>query len=243
LGNARPAEALASIIIRRASAFVGSAKAVRMHRPISVIASSARALVCGVWFFVVRENSFLCEVAGCRLAGNAEGGLLLRRLKKGRAGDYISNTVRNCLVYGGGCGIECDNAVVVNLLGCTVYQSGKTAFYLHDDTNSVLINECRTFQITGSAVRAVRSHELNVSGNIFCGHTEHGIVIEECSWGAIVGNNVNYYSEAGVVRGGEGSCEARNVCHGEEPYISTSDYPWCQSFQPHLTREFIERQL
>ncbi len=139
---------------------------------------------------VVREGSFLCEVSGCRLAGNAGAGIHLHDLRKGRAGDYIPNTIRGCTVYGGGVGIECDRAIVVNVLGCTVYQSKDTAYLVHDDSNSVLVSGCRSFQITGSALVAEASHELNVSSNIFCWHTSHGIRVRDCRWGTICGNEV-----------------------------------------------------
>jgi hypothetical protein len=142
---------------------------------------------CGI---EVRNGSFLSEVRGCRLAGNAEAGIRFHKLKKGRAGDYIANTISDCIIYGGGRGIDCEEAIVVNIVGCTVYQSKDTAYYLHRDTNSVLISGCRTFQITGSAVVVEDSHELNVTGNIFCWHTGHGIVVRGARWGAITGNEV-----------------------------------------------------
>lgn len=67
--------------------------------------------------------------------------------------------------------------------------SKSVGFYLHDQSNSTLISGCRTFQIQDDAVRVVDSHELNVSGNIFCWHDGHGIVLDNVIWGNVNGNN------------------------------------------------------
>ncbi|MCC5846909.1 MAG: right-handed parallel beta-helix repeat-containing protein [Verrucomicrobia bacterium] len=138
---------------------------------------------------VLQNHCFLCEVRGCQLADNRQSGLLLKNLLKGRVGDYIQNHVSHTTVYGGGEGIRCDEATVVNLTGCSIFQSGGHAFHLIS-SNSVLISGCRTFQITGSAVVAEKSHELNVSSGIFCWHTEDGIRLKACRWGVLSANEV-----------------------------------------------------
>lgn len=57
----------------------------------------------GIW---VRNNSFLCEVRGCTLAGNDKANLYLHELARGNYGDFIPTLVTNCIAYGGGKGIE-----------------------------------------------------------------------------------------------------------------------------------------
>jgi hypothetical protein len=141
----------------------------------------------GVW---IRSSSFLCEVRGCQLVDNREANLFLDTLREGRAGDYIPNLVTNCMIYGGGRGIECKSAIVVNIVACAVYQTSDTAYYLHEDSNSVVLSGCRSFQISGDAVVVEDSHELNITGNIFCWHTGHGIVVRDSFWGTIAANEI-----------------------------------------------------
>jgi uncharacterized Zn-binding protein involved in type VI secretion len=155
--------------------------------------SKVRDLFCarmgdyGVW---LRNDSFLCEVHGCSVAGSGKAGIFLDHLREGPYGDYVPTMITNCIVYGGGKGIECKDAIVVNIVACAVYQTGDVAYHLHHTSNSVLISGCRSFQITGEAVRVEGTHEFNLSSNIFCWHTGHGVVIEDCYWGTICGNEV-----------------------------------------------------
>ena len=37
----------------------------------------------------------------------------------------MPNLVTNCIVYGGGAGIECNHALVVNIVACQAYLTGK----------------------------------------------------------------------------------------------------------------------
>ncbi len=141
----------------------------------------------GIW---LREHTFLSEIRGCSVAGCREVGIRLSMLREGAFGDYVPNLVTNCIVYGGGRGIECEDAIVVNLVANCVYQASGPAFHIHSRSNSVLISGCRTFQITGVAVLVDGAHEFNCSSNIFCWHTEEGIIIRDAHWGAIVGNEV-----------------------------------------------------
>jgi hypothetical protein len=142
----------------------------------------------GIW---LRNNSFLCEIRGCKIANSGKSNILLEKLKSGgRGGDFVPNLVTNSMVYGGGAGIECDNAIVVNIVACQAYMTSRPGFFIHNQSNSVLISGSRTFQILDNAVEVNNSDEINVSGNIFCWHTGHGIVLNNVAWGTISGNNV-----------------------------------------------------
>jgi len=141
----------------------------------------------GIW---VRENSFLCTVFNCSLAGNGKTNIYLDNLGEGRCGNYLPNLITGCTIYGGGKGIECKRAIVVNIVGCVVFQTMDIAYHIHSFSNSVVISGSRTFQITGQAVVVEESHELNVSSNIFCWHTGSGIVVKNSSWGTISANEI-----------------------------------------------------
>lgn len=140
---------------------------------------------------VLCNHSFLCEVRGCKIADVKGSGILLKDLNKGgRGGDFVPNLVTNCIVYASGVGIECNHALVANIVACEVYQADSYGFYIHNISNSVLVSGCRTFQISGEAIRVDGSHEINISSNIFCWHTGHGIVLNNVRWGTVTGNNV-----------------------------------------------------
>jgi hypothetical protein len=141
----------------------------------------------GIW---LRDNSFLCHISDCHLAGNANTNLLLENMYRGEYGDFIPNLITGCTIYGGGKGIETARAIVVNIVGCQVYQTAGTAFHIHSESNSVLISGCRSFQITGCAVVVEDTDEFNLSSNILCWHTEDGVVIRRSRWGAVVGNEI-----------------------------------------------------
>lgn len=138
----------------------------------------------------MREHSFLCRVSGCSLSG-CDVGILLQRLREGPAGDYLPNLVSDCMVYsdGNGTAVRCDGAIVMNLTGIIVFNTA-IGFHLINQSNSVSISGSRTFQLTDKALLVENSHELNVSGNIFCWHVHEGIVVRDSWWGSIVGNNI-----------------------------------------------------
>lgn len=141
----------------------------------------------GIWF---RDRTFLSEVRGCKISDCGKSNIFFQGLRSNsRAGDFVPNLITNCIVYGGNYGIELESSLVTNIIACEVYMTQSVAFYLHDDSNSTLISGCRTFQIQDDAVRVVNSHELNVSGNIFCWHDGHGIVLDKVVWGNVNGNN------------------------------------------------------
>jgi len=165
----------------------------------SVGTSLVRDVLCvdlseyGIW---IRNTSFLCEVRGCKVGGAGKSGIFLDHLARGGRdrkvlrGNLFPNLVTNCVVYGGGVGIETNRAIVANLVACEAFQTGGPGFHVHDSSNSVLISGCRTFQIQDDAVRIEDSNEINISSNIFCWHLGHGIVLKNVVWGTIVGNEV-----------------------------------------------------
>lgn len=141
----------------------------------------------GLW---MRNSSFLCEISNCSFAGNRKANIYLSKLRYGRIGNFIPNLISDCTIYGGGKGIECNEVIVLNIVGCILYQTRDVGFHLHTGSNSVLISGCRTFQISNDAVRVEDTHELNITGNIFCWHTGHGIFVRNSAWGSISGNNI-----------------------------------------------------
>jgi hypothetical protein len=142
----------------------------------------------GIW---MRNNSFLCEVTGCQLADNGQANIFCQKLAEGgRGGDFVPNLINNCVIYGGGHGIECERTIVLNIIGCLVFQAKGYGYYLRASSNSVLISGCRTFQIEKHAIVVESTHEANISSNIFCWHRGHGIVFAESAWATVTGNNI-----------------------------------------------------
>ena len=141
----------------------------------------------GIW---VRNHVFLCEVRGCGLAGNRLAGVFFQKQRRGRYGDFIPNLITNCMAYGGGKGYDIDETTVLNIVACMAYQTHDVAFHVHDISCSVLISGCRTFQIGDHAVLVERADEFNLSSNIFCWHTGHGVVVQDAGWGTICGNEI-----------------------------------------------------
>jgi hypothetical protein len=140
----------------------------------------------GIW---MRNNTFLSTIKGCVLADNGAANLYLDHLAQGgRGGDFVPNLVSDCTLYGGGTGIECNHVIVLNIVGCVVFQPDRYAYHLHDTSNSVLISGCRSFQTGSHAVLVESTHEFNATGNIFCWHRGHGMVLRDVSWGAVNGN-------------------------------------------------------
>jgi hypothetical protein len=141
----------------------------------------------GLW---LRNQSFLCEVSSCTFAGNMKSNVYLDSLNWGIYGNFIPNLLADCTIYGGGKGIECNYVIVLNIVACNIYQTNDYGIHLYKTSNSVLINGCRTFQISSHAVVVENTHELNITGNIFCWSLGDGIVVEQGAWGTICGNNV-----------------------------------------------------
>jgi hypothetical protein len=139
---------------------------------------------------LLEQACFLMTVRHCRVMGNGLANIRLADMQRGRGGDFVPISVHDCMIYGGGHGIDCENATVMNLTANTVYQCRGAAYNVRNNSCSVLINGCRSFQITGHAVVVDMAHEVNITGNIFCWHTEEGILVTGCRWGNISGNNV-----------------------------------------------------
>jgi hypothetical protein len=149
--------------------------------------TAARFAGYGIW---IREHSFLCEVRGCTLAGNGKAGIFLENQRRGPWGDFIPNLITNCIVYGGGRGIDCLETTVLNIVACAAYQTHDTAFAIRDVSYSVLISASRTFQIGGNAVVVQNTGEVNLSSNVFCWHTGDGVVLRDVGWGTVCGNEI-----------------------------------------------------
>lgn len=141
----------------------------------------------GIW---LRNNSFLCHLDNCTAAANRQANFYTDSLFWSRAGEYMPNLITNCISYGGYNGIEANKSIVLNIVGCIVHQPENFGFYIHNVSNSVLISGSRTYQTQNNAVVVEKSHEINISGNIFCWSRGKGIVLKGVNWGSIVGNNV-----------------------------------------------------
>ncbi|MFV0269540.1 MAG: right-handed parallel beta-helix repeat-containing protein [Draconibacterium sp.] len=140
---------------------------------------------------VLSNNSFLCSINNCKVGATGESAIAVKNLfKGGRGGDWVPSQIANCVVFSCGKGIECEKSLVINISDCQVYQTFGPAFYIHSESNSVIITGCRTYQITGSSVVVQNSHEINISGNMISWSTEHGIILDNVKWGAVAGNNI-----------------------------------------------------
>lgn len=141
----------------------------------------------GIW---VRNETMMSEIRGCSLAGNKKANIFFDKHRRGQHGDFIPNLVTNCKIYGGGKGIDCLETTVLNIVACVIYQTGDIALHIRDVSYSVLVTACRTFQIGRHAVVVENTGEFNLSSNIFCWHTGHGVVVRNCGWGTIAGNEI-----------------------------------------------------
>jgi hypothetical protein len=141
----------------------------------------------GIW---LRNSSFLCEISGCSLAGNRKANLYLDTLRTGQYGNFIPNLVTNCVIYGGGKGIECQRAIALNIVACTVHQTQSSAFHIHSRSHSVAISGARSYQAGGDAVLIENSHEFSLTGSVLCWHTGHGVAARDACWGTIAGNQI-----------------------------------------------------
>ena len=141
----------------------------------------------GIW---IRNETILSEIRGCSLAGNHGANIFFDKHRRGKYGDFVPNLVTNCIIYGGGKGIDCLETTVLNIVACAIYQTRDIAIHIRDVSYSVLVTGCRTFQIGGHAVVVENTGEFNLSSNILCWHTGHGVVVKNCGWGIIVGNEI-----------------------------------------------------
>ena len=140
---------------------------------------------------ILGKGTFLSSITGCEIGDNKVSNILLKKLSRGgRYGDFLPNSIKNNTIFGGGNGIELDNALLVNIIGCSIYQSTGAGIFIHGISNSALLSGNRTFQIIGKALLIENSSEINVTGNIFCWQTEEGIVVKNAEWGTITGNEI-----------------------------------------------------
>lgn len=142
----------------------------------------------GIW---VRNASFLCTVSQCTATDNEIANIFMDTLAcNSGAGDFVPNLISNCTTYGGGTGIACNNTIVLNIVGCVVFQPADYAYHIFNTSNSVLISGCRSFQVGKDAVFVESSHEINISSSVFCWHRGHGIVLKDANWGTVSANEV-----------------------------------------------------
>jgi len=166
----------------------------------------------GVW---IRNGSFLCTVEGCSVHECEQANVFFENLKPGRYGDFVPNTLSNCMIYGGDKGVLCRMTVCANMVGCTVYQPRDVAFHL-DRSNSILISGCRTYLCGRNAVRIEGGHENNVTGCIFGRQGAECMVISDSYWGVVSANEMIFtgaYKKTGPNReaGAERPEEVRTV--------------------------------
>jgi parallel beta-helix repeat protein len=139
----------------------------------------------------MRNNSFLCELTSCKSADNGQANFYFENLKGGgRGGDYVPNIVTSCISYGGMHGFETKYSLVLHIIGCAVFQSLDYGFYIHDESNSVHISGCRTFQTGADGVFVDSSFEINLSSNTFSWSRGHGVVLDNVQWGTVSANNI-----------------------------------------------------
>lgn len=141
----------------------------------------------GLW---IRNETMLSEVRGCSFGANQKANIFFDRHRRGKFGDFIPNLVSNCIIFGGGKGIDCLETTVLNIVACVIYQTKDIAIHIRDVSYSVLVTGCRTFQISAPAVLVENTGEINLSSNIFCWHTGDGIIVKNCGWGLITGNEI-----------------------------------------------------
>ncbi|MAX26264.1 MAG: hypothetical protein CMJ19_17355 [Phycisphaeraceae bacterium] len=140
----------------------------------------------GIW---LRNRSFLSTIDRCTLAGNLLSNIYLDQLNKdGRIGSFIPNMVTNSMIIGGGKGIEANNSLVVNIVGCMFHQTNDIAIHLHSISNAILISGCHTFQISDDAIVIEDTDELNISSNVISWHEGHGLVVKNSAWGTVSSN-------------------------------------------------------
>jgi len=149
----------------------------------------------GVWF---NSSTYLSEIRSCKFLDIEGAGVFLDNLGTGIGGEYLPNLVNSCIAYRCGIGFLLYRAIVANLNGCIAHQC-RNAFNLHR-SNSICITGGRSFQIEEEAVIVNGSHEINITGNIFCWSVKEAIKVTNVRWGTITGNNlidvgsINYYT-------------------------------------------------
>eukprot|EP00730_Choanoeca_flexa_P014896 TRINITY_DN6683_c0_g1_i1.p1 TRINITY_DN6683_c0_g1~~TRINITY_DN6683_c0_g1_i1.p1 ORF type:complete len:500 (+),score=153.07 TRINITY_DN6683_c0_g1_i1:69-1568(+) len=136
------------------------------------------------------QNSFLCEIRGCKTAGNGKTGFQVDTLSMGRGGDFLPSILSSCQSYGDHVGFVADDALVINFVGCQVHQSLSYGFYITNQSNSCILSGCRTFQVGSDAVFVDNSYEFNMSSTIVCWTRGHGVHLKDVSWATVASNNI-----------------------------------------------------
>lgn len=139
---------------------------------------------------VFKNRTFLSKIEGCELAGNEVSNIYFTKLdSSGRLGDYIPNTISNCIIVGGGKGIELDNAFLTNIISNSFTQCLDHAIHIHTESNAILVNGNHTFQIDGHSLFIEDyAYEMSISGNMFSWQSGSALVVRKSCWGSISGN-------------------------------------------------------
>ncbi|SRR6266545_4155611 len=172
------------------------------------------------------------------LAGNRRANLYFDTLRAGQYGNFVPNLVTNCLIYGGGKGIECHRAIALNIPGgpdrALAFEALPPDLPLH---NGIDLRNVKGYQISDNTI-----FNWSAAPPLGCGVCED----ERSFKNSIVGNSVNFYADAAVRSAGQQSIARDNSAHAERP---CNDMPTAinaqrkvQSFEQALIERFIALQ-
>ncbi len=156
----------------------------------SCVVSDAKIIGFSKYGVVFKNNTFVSRIEKCELAGNQVANVYFEMLDRhGRLGDFIPNTISNCMFVGGGKGIEMNNAVVTTIVSNTFTQCLDHAMHIHTHSNAAAINGNHTFQIDGHSLLIEDfAYEMSISGNMFSWHSGSALVVRNSCWGSVTGN-------------------------------------------------------
>ncbi len=139
---------------------------------------------------VFKNDTFISKIEGCELAGNIVSNIYFMKLDSaGRLGDYIPNTISNCMIVGGGKGIELNNAFLTNIISNSFTQCLDHAIHIHTQSNAIVVNGNHSFQIDGHSLLIENfAYEMNITGNMFSWQSGSAMVVRKSCWGSVTGN-------------------------------------------------------
>jgi parallel beta-helix repeat protein len=175
-------------------------------------------------FWLHSASNSIC-ISGCRAFECGGSGVLVD-------GTHEANISSNIFCWNKGHGIELNHAVWATVCGNNVIDSGGTeggqvhGIYVHTDSRSV--------QITGNTVFNWEGHQPMLAGIL---------ETNECRDCGIVGNHVNYFSQAeGVICEGKGSHASGNVCV-RECHAHPEKEPFVERRRNFQTKEFTTERI